>query len=137
MKIYISYKSRNNPDKKKLKADLMKISNTLEDLGHKTFILERDIKGWKTKHSPVHTNFWPIIKNIFKSDLIFAYITNDNQSKGLFFETVMANLLGKKDILAIRKGIKADFYRKNIKKIIEFETFDNLLKKLPKELSEI
>ena len=130
MRVYIGYKSRNNSDKKKLKDDLIKISDTLESLGHKTFILDRDVKSWKIQHSPIHTNFWGIIKNIFKSDLIFAYITNDNPSRGLFFETIIAKLFRKKDILAIKNGIKANYYRKNIRKIIEFEDINQLLSKL-------
>ena len=126
MRIYIGYKYRNFKDKEGLKSLLQKISDELSSLGHKTFILGRDEFEW-THHKRPSKSILPIIKNMRKNDVLFAVIECESKSNGLFIESLFATILGKRIILAVKKGINPKPFSYFSKDVIEFENYDNLL----------
>jgi hypothetical protein len=129
--IYIGYKYKNNKDKEALQNNLEKISNKLEEVCHKCFVLGRDVHGWHISHISTPKNVSPIISNIRKSDLLLAFIDHPGESLGLRFETLCAKVMGKKIVLAVKNGLPERFFRSLSSKTIEFENIDDLLTKLP------
>jgi hypothetical protein len=129
MNIYIGYKYRNFKDKESLKGVLEKVSETITSLGHKTFILGRDEFEWN-HHKRPSKSIMPIIKNMRKNDVLFALIECESKSTGLLFETMCAKLMGKKIILALKKGLSGKPFKNYSKKIIEFEDYGDLQRKL-------
>lgn len=126
MRVYIGYKYRNFKDKEGLKVLLAKVSDELTSLGHKTFILGRDLFQWKHHRSP-SKSLKPIMSNMHKNDVFLAIMECDSKSSGLLFESICAKILGKKIILAVKKGINPKPFIYFSKDIIEFENYDNLL----------
>ena len=97
MRIYIGYKYTNVEDKKALIQKLLEFAKYLEQAGHKTFILGRDIQNWQGS-LPLWKTFPAIIGNMVKSDAFVAYITSPVSSKGLELEKALSGVLGKKKI---------------------------------------
>jgi len=126
MRVYIGYKYRNFKDKEGLKVLLQKISDELTSLGHKTFILGRDEFEW-THHKRPSKSILPIIKNMRKNDVLFAVIECESKSNGLFIESLFAAILGKKVILAVKKGVSPKPFSYFSKDMVEFENYNNLL----------
>lgn len=129
MNIYIGYKYRNFKDKEALKDIVEKISDTITSLGHKTFVLGRDRFEWN-HHKRASKSIMPIIKNMRKNDVLFALIECESKSTGLLFETMCAKLMGKKIILAVKKGLSGKPFKNYSKKIIEFEDYGDLQRKV-------
>jgi predicted transcriptional regulator len=130
MDIYIGYKYRNNKNKEALKDMLEKVSESISSLGHKTFILDRDIYNWKHGRTTTSRSIASILKNMHKSDVLLAIVDNDNKSVGLTFEHVCAKCLGKKIILAIKEGLDQSPFNKFAHKTIEFKDKEDLVTKL-------
>jgi len=126
MRVYIGYKYRNFKDKEELKVLLGRISDELTSLEHKTFVLGRDLFQWKHHTSP-SKSIKPILSNMHKNDVFLAIIECGNKSSGLLFESFCAKILGKKIILAIKKGVNPKPFTYFSKDIIEFENYENLL----------
>jgi len=126
MRVYIGYKYRNFKDKEELKVLLGRISDELTSLENKTFVLGRDLFQWKHHTSP-SKSIKPILSNMHKNDVFLAIIECGNKSSGLLFESFCARILGKKIILAIKKGVNPKPFTYFSKDIIEFENYENLL----------
>ena len=131
MNIYISYKYKNNKDKDTLQNNLEKISNKLEETYNKCFVLGRDVHNWNINHISTSKSITPIISNIRKSDLLFAFIDHQGKSLGLTFETLCARVLRKKIILAVKKNLSERFFRSLATDTLEFENIDDLIAKIP------
>lgn len=52
MKFCIIYKYSSTKDKYALEMELEQLSSILNDLGHQTFIFDRDIKNWQSIDIP-------------------------------------------------------------------------------------
>jgi len=126
MRVYIGYKYRNFKDKEGLKVLLAKVSDELTSLGHATFILGRDLFQWKHHRSP-SKSLKPIMSNMHKNDVFLAIMECDSKSSGLLFESMCAKILGKKIVLAVKKGVNPKPFSYFSKDVIEFENYDNLL----------
>ena len=137
MNIYIGYKYRNNKNKPALKETLTNISDCVCSLGHKTFILDRDIYNWKHGRTSTSKSISSILKNMTKSDIFLAFVDCDNNSPGLTFETLCAKTLGKKIIFAIQKGLKALPFKKYAHKTIEFENHEDLIDKIQSSIKSL
>ncbi len=130
MDIYIGYKYRNNKNKEALKEMLSKISDSISSLGHKTFILDRDVYNWKHGRNSTSRSIKSILKHMHKSDTLLAIIDCDSNSTGLIFEHVCAKCLGKKIILAIKEGIDKKPFSSFAHKTIEFKDQSDLIDKI-------
>ena len=75
-----------------------------------------------------------IMKNIKKSDTLFAYINSNVFSFGLAFEFVWATIFGKKIIVAVEDGVKAPLFSALAAKKISFKDSKDLIEKLPEFL---
>jgi hypothetical protein len=106
MRVYIAYKYSNIPDKQALISQLEELANSLEEKGHSTFVLGRDVQGWGKKSLHSLKKISTIIQNLKKADLVLALVTSDVHSNGLFFEMLVAKLLGKKTKVASKKGLE-------------------------------
>ncbi len=112
MRVYIAYKYKAVQDKELLKDELQQISDALQRKGHVPFLLGRDIHKWHllphSSSKPTLVTAFHIVFNIFKSDVIFAYISSEVQSHGLSFEMFCAKLLNKPVIAATKVGLVLD-----------------------------
>lgn len=131
MNIYIGYKYKNNKNKEGLQTNLEKISNKLQEACHSCFVLGRDIHSWNITHISTSKSLIPIIKNIKKTDILFAFIDHPGESLGLRFETLSAKILGKKIVLAVKKDLPEKFFRSMATEVIEFDDAEDLLQKIP------
>jgi len=136
MNIYIGYKYRHNKDKNALKNSLMKISDALSSVGCSSFILERDTYNWCHDHS-TPKSILSIFKNMKKADAFFAFVDTEVHSTGLLIESIAARLLGKKVVLALRKGLKGLPFKPFAHHIIEYETPEELYTAIPSSLKSL
>ncbi len=134
MRIYIAYKYTNITNKTELRLLLEQIGNILKDMGHNTFILNRDAQSWGRKHISLWKNVFTILNNLKKSDIILAIVNSDVKSKGLNFEIMFAKLFGKKIVCAKEKNIK-NSNMKICKNTFEFEDIKDFEKKIKKALN--
>lgn len=137
MKIYIGYKYKNNKDKTELQNNLERISKKFEEIGHSCFVLGRDVHGWNINHISTSKSVSPIISNIRKSDVLFAFIDNQGESLGLRFEALCAKVLGRKIIVAVKSGLSEKFFRTLAGNTLEFESVEELLVKIPGYLQNL
>ena len=107
MQLYIAYKYTNIKNKTELKINLEHIVQLLENKGHATFLLNRDAKAWGKRHVSTITNIFTILKNIMRSDAIFAYINSEVLSKGIISELLVGKVTGKRMIVAIEKQVES------------------------------
>lgn len=126
MKIYIAYKFSNVQNKQVVREDVQTLSIILEDKGHKTYILGRDLQGWKDLTHPISSKMIHIIKNLREADYVVAYVNSSVFSKGLLFELIWAKILGKSVILAIREGISEKPVRFFANKTYVYKTIKDL-----------
>jgi len=131
MRIYIAYKYRYIKDKDALKKELQRLSDHFEDLGHKAFILGRDVQKWQNHQYSKITTTLDIIKNIGKYDTLFAYINSGVHTNGMPVEIALAKLNGLKVILARQKDIKAGLLEKFANKVVVYDTVEELIKLNP------
>jgi hypothetical protein len=135
MKIYIAYKYTNVEDKNSLRKDLEEVSDIISNLGHRTFLLGRDKKGWRSSRFPLWKTLPTIITNLINSNTLFAYVVNDEASPGLTFELVLAKLFRKRIILALtNKNLACKFERRLADQVVELSEFSQLKEYLAREL---
>ena len=125
MNIYIGYKYRNFADKENLKQSLFKISEVLENMGHKTFILGRDKFNWH-HHGTPSNSILPTIQNMIKTDVFLAVVECESKSNGLTFESLCSKLLRKKMILAVKNGVTGYPFTKYTKNIVKFNNYEDI-----------
>jgi len=130
MRIYIAYKYSKIKDKEKLKSELLKVSDILEEFGHSTFMLGRDVQNWDNTVHPIHSKLAKMQREIRNAEGFFAYINSNSISPGLFIEIHIAKLFGKKIIIAAKEGIKTPYFSLLASKTIPFSDFDDLRNKL-------
>lgn len=126
MNIYIAYKFTNIDNKQEIRDNVHRLAKIVEEQGHNTFILGRDLQKWEDYSHPLHHKMKTIFNQIRKADCIVAFVDSEVPSKGLFTELVIGRLLRKKVILAIKNGIKAKQCRAMVSEIVEFEHLEDL-----------
>lgn len=128
MHIYIAYKFSNVGNKQVVREDVQTISTILESKGNTTYILGRDLQGWKDLTYPMGSKMRHIIQNLKKADFVVAYINSNVLSKGLLFELVWTKILGKPVITVIREGITdktASFFAAKVYKYKTIKDLEN------------
>ena len=134
MKIYLAYKYKQIKDKPTHEKTLLAIADKITVLNNKVFLLGRDVQKWGSVEL-THTGLLStIMKNIKKSDTLFAYINSNVFSFGLAFEFVWATIFGKKIIVAVEDGVKAPLFSALAAKKISFKDSKDLIEKLPEFL---
>ena len=126
MRIYTAYKYSHIKDKSMIKRDLLKFSDILENKGHTTFMLGRDVQNWNNKAHPVHSKLAKMIKELKEADALYAYINSTVYSSVLLFEITVAKLLGKKIVIALKEGLKAPYFNFLADEVVYFEKLDDL-----------
>lgn len=107
MRVYIAYKYSNILDKQALISQVTELAESLEKKGHETFVLGRDVQNWGNKSLHSIKKISEIIKNLKQADLLLAFVNSDVPSNGLFFEMLIAKLLGKKTMVAVKEGMES------------------------------
>lgn len=131
MRIYIAYKYRYVNDKELIKKELQELSDYFVSLGHKAFILGRDVQEWKNhRYSKIATTL-EIIKNIWKYDTLFVYYSCNVHTNGMPVETALAKLFGLKVIFARQKSVKVSLLEKFANKVVVYNTLEDLKKSNP------
>jgi len=130
MRVYIAYKYRAIEDKNQLKQDLQRVSDAIEHLQHRPFVLGRDIQKWHSSSSSVFRTIPHILINIIKSDIVFAFINTSAKSWGLKFEMLCCKILGKPVIVAIKAGVAFELQGIKPTATIEFSDVDDLVSKI-------
>ncbi|HII14888.1 MAG TPA: hypothetical protein HA362_01095 [Nanoarchaeota archaeon] len=69
-----------------------------------------------------------------KCDGFFAFVESDEKSEGLLLEAGYTKALGKRIVLAIKKGVNLRFLRAIADKVIAFESLDELKGKIKETL---
>jgi len=128
MKIFISNKFQKE-NKRKLKQKLEKILSALENAGHKTFNLFRDL-NWQTKELPPGKAISLAFDKIRKSDAILVLLDNKKESQGIFLEIGFAKALNKKIILLISQKYSFPTLESFADRIIKFKNLNEIGKKL-------
>lgn len=107
MRLYIGYKYTKVQDKEALVKDLLNFAEELEKAGYCTFLLGRDVQGWKGS-LPLWKTLPAILGNMLKSHAFVAYISSDVSSRGLDVELALSKVLGKNRAVLIKNGISHD-----------------------------
>ncbi|MGV8162054.1 MAG: nucleoside 2-deoxyribosyltransferase [Candidatus Nanoarchaeia archaeon] len=129
MRVYIAYKFLGS-DKDKLKNTLCDISSAIEKTGNQAFIFYRDTQNWGANDIPVNKILPTAFAELEKSDVLFAFVENEEKSEGLLLEVGYAKAKNKKIFLAIKKDINLRFLKSIADELIEFDTLYDLNKKI-------
>lgn len=98
----------------------------VEKEGNTTCIFYRDIQNRGT----INMTIYQVIKQAFievkNSDIILAFIENEEKSEGMLLEIWYAKALGKKLLLVIKKWINLRFVRSLADETIEFDKIEDI-----------
>lgn len=125
MRYYIAYKFLNT-DKEILKNNLENICNKIEKMGDTTYIFYRDAQNRGETAIPIDQIIQKAFIEVKKSDIILAFIENEEKSEGMLLEIWYAKALGKKLLLVIKKWINLRFVRSLADETIEFDKIENI-----------
>jgi len=136
MKFCIIYKYTTTRNKFQLEKDLEHLSSILSDMGHETFIFERDIKNWQNVDIPREESSKMVFSAMEDCDGVIAYVTHNELSEGMVMEAGYAKALKKKIILAAKEGSSSPRVRSICDVYLEFEGVDDLEEKLENYLNK-
>lgn len=129
MKIFISYKFDNeNPTE--LEAFMNNIKSALNKSNHEMITTFFDKNEFEKTKATMRQIMDRAMNYINKSDAILCIIKSKEKSEGMILEIGYAIAKNKKIILAIQKGIESRWIKHYSEKIIEFETLQELYKKI-------
>jgi nucleoside 2-deoxyribosyltransferase len=131
MKIFLSYRFTGE-DPEVLREIIQNICNSLEKAGHSYYC-----SFWKgdffNENRFTHKQILEhALKELQKSDVYLAFIKSEDKSEGMLIEAGYALAKKKKFYLAIKKGVYTVFLKEIADKLIEFESLNELYKKLSK-----
>jgi len=135
MKFCIIYKYTTTKNKFQLEKDLEQLSSILNDMGHDTFIFDRDIKNWQDIDIPREESSKMVFSAMAECDGVIAFVTHKELSEGIAMEAGYAIALRKKLILAVKEGASSPRIRSVCNLYIEFEDVDDLKEKLEDHLN--
>jgi nucleoside 2-deoxyribosyltransferase len=131
MKFCIIYKYQSTEDKSQLGKELEQLSSLISDLGdNETFIFDRDVKNWTDVDIPREESSKMMFSRIRECDGVIAYVNQSELSEGMAMESGFAKALGKKIILACKKGTSAGRVRSICDMYIEFDDIEDLKVKI-------
>jgi nucleoside 2-deoxyribosyltransferase len=128
MKVYLTYKFKEK-DPVSLRKQLEEFSKLIEDAtGWNTYVHFRDSQNWVKTTKSVKEVFEDALKNLKRCDAILAEASV--KSRGVYLEVGYAKALGKKIIIVHQKGTEANLLEAMADMKIEYDTFEDLKKKL-------
>ncbi len=130
MNFSIIYKYTTTKNKFELQKDLEQLSSILSDLGHESFIFDRDIKNWQNIDIPREESSKMVFSTINGCDGVIAYVTHDELSEGMAMEAGYSKALNKKLILLVKEGSSSPRLRSVCDEYLEFEDMEDLKIKL-------
>ncbi len=135
MKFCIIYKYQTTKNKFQLEKDLEQLSSILSDMGHDTFIFDRDIKNWQNIEIPREESSKMVFSAMTDCDAVIAYVNHSEPSEGMAMEAGYAKALNKKIIMVVKKGASSPRVRSVCDLYIEFEDIGDLKNSLPDYLN--
>ena len=126
MKFCIIYKYSSTKDKYALEMELEQLSSILNDLGHQTFIFDRDIKNWQSIDIPREESSKMVFSTMEGCDGVIAYVNNNETSEGMAMEAGYAKALKKKLVLAVKRGAASPRVRSVCDEYLEFDDLEEL-----------
>mgnify|MGYP000895422473 CR=1 FL=1 len=130
MKFCIIYKYQTTKNKYQLEKDLEQLSSILSDMGHDTFIFDRDIKNWQNIEIPREESSKMVFSAMAECDGVIAYISHSELSEGMAMEAGYAKALNKKLIMVVKEGASSPRIRSVCDLYIEFDEVGDLEKGL-------
>lgn len=135
MKFCIIYKYSTTRDKSQLGKELEQLSSFIGSLGdNETFIFDRDVKNWEDVDIPREESSKMMFSRIKECDQVIAYVNQSEPSEGMAMEAGYAHALGKKLILACKKGTTAPRVKSICDAYIEFEDMEDLERQITDHL---
>jgi len=126
MKFCIIYKYQTTKNKFQLEKDLEQLSSILSDMGHDTFIFDRDIKNWQNIEIPREESSKMVFSAMTDCDAVIAYVNHSEPSEGMAMEAGYAKALNKKIIMVVKEGASSPTVRSVCDLYIEFEDIGDL-----------
>jgi len=130
MKFCIIYKYQTTKNKYQLEKDLEQLSSILSDMGHDSFIFDRDIKNWQNIEIPREESSKMVFSAMAECDGVIAYISHSELSEGMAMEAGYAKALNKKLIMVVKEGASSPRIRSVCDLYIEFDEVGDLEKGL-------
>jgi len=130
MKFCIIYKYSSTRDKPLLGKELEHLSSILNELGHETFIFDRDVKNWQNVDIPREESSKMVFTAIEDCDGVIAYVNHNDLSEGMAMEAGYAKALKKKILLAVKKGTDSPRVKSISDLYVEFDDLEDLKDKL-------
>jgi len=130
MKFCIIYKYTTTKNKYQLEKDLEQLSSILSDMGHDSFIFDRDIKNWQNIEIPREESSKMVFSAMAECDGVIAYISHSELSEGMAMEAGYAKALNKKLIMVVKEGASSPRIRSVCDLYIEFDEVGDLEKGL-------
>jgi hypothetical protein len=127
--IFLSYRFTGE-NISELKKTLNNITNILEKNEHEVFCsinLEEEFRRKKLTTEEIYSF---CTNKLCDTDIFLAFIKSEDPSYGMKLELEKAIELKKKIILIIKKDLDFSEFRKNAEKIIEYDTYKDLLDKI-------
>ena len=126
MKFCIIYKYQTTKNKYQLEKDLEQLSSILSDMGHDSFIFDRDIKNWQNIEIPREESSKMVFSAMAECDGVIAYVNHSELSEGMAMEAGYAKALNKKLIMVVKEGASSPRIRSVCDLYIEFEDIGDL-----------
>ena len=126
MKFCIIYKYTTTKNKFQLEKDLEQLSSILNDMGHDTFIFDRDIKNWQNIEIPREESSKMVFSAMGECDAVIAFVNHSELSEGMAMEAGYAKALNKKLIMIVKEGASSARIRSVCDLYIEFEDIGDL-----------
>ena len=126
MKFCIIYKYTTTKNKYQLEKDLEQLSSILSDMGHDSFIFDRDIKNWQNIEIPREESSKMVFSAMADCDGVIAYVNHSELSEGMAMEAGYAKALNKKLIMVVKEGASSPRIRSVCDLYIEFEDIGDL-----------
>jgi nucleoside 2-deoxyribosyltransferase len=136
MKFCVIYKYSTSKDKPQLGKELEHLSSIINDMGHTTFIFDRDVKNWQNIDIPREESSKMVFTAINDCDGIIAYVNQNEPSEGMAMEAGYAKALNKKVLLAFKKDTDSPRVRSICDAYFEFDDMEDLKDKLTDYLNK-
>ena len=135
MKFCVIYKYTTTKNKFRLEKNLEQLASILSDMGHDTFIFDRDIKNWRNIEIPREESSKMVFSAMTDCDGVIAYVDHSELSEGMAMEAGYAKALGKKLIMVVKEGANSPRVRSICDLYIEFEDTSDLKEELEDHLN--
>jgi nucleoside 2-deoxyribosyltransferase len=128
-RLFISYRFTGE-DPKELEGIISQIHEAVEKAGHDCYSTIFDSEQFANQKWSGKQIMEKAFKEIDKSDLILFFVKSSEVSQGMLVELGYSLAKKKRIILAIQREIRDIIFRRQIEEVIEFESLEDLKKKL-------